>query len=128
MVIGFCLSTRYLKIFNTFKLNIKNNDCDKLGLLAAISQNYARKNQVSIDSLQFKYEVINNLYEESEVDVISLFENESKFESNKPTKESVLLCGFYFDGGRWDREKNVVFDSPQRFTSVPHFSCQLIQV
>lgn len=98
------------------------------GLLAAISQNYARKHQVSIDSLQFKYEIMNNLYDETEVDVNSLFESSSRINSENLIKDAVLLCGFFFDGGKWDREKSLIFDSPQRFTPVPHFLCRLIQV
>lgn len=100
----------------------------KKGLLAAISQNYARKHQVSIDSLQFKYEVVNNLFDETEVDVVSLFDDTSRYNSDTLNEGSVLLCGFFFDGGKWDREQNLIFDSPQRFSSVPHFRCQLIQV
>ena len=96
--------------------------------MAAISQNYARKHQVSIDSLQFKYEIINNLFDESEVDVKTLFESSLRLNSDILIKDTVFLCGFYFDGGKWDREQSCIYDSPQRFTPVPHFLCRLIKV
>lgn len=96
------------------------------GLLAAISQNYARKHQLSIDSLKFKYEILNHLYNENEVEPDQLFHDlESKLGS---IKDGVILCGFYFDGGKWSREECVVHDSPQRFTPVPHFLCRLVKI
>ena len=97
------------------------------GLLASISQNYARKHQVSIDSLKFKYEILNNFYDENEVEPELLFHDyESKFSTSDLNRDGVILCGFYFDGGKWSRNDCVVHDSPQRFTPVPHFLCRLV--
>ena len=97
------------------------------GLLAAISQNYARKHQVSIDSLIFKYEILNNLYDENEVEPELLFHDlESKFGPSALNRDGVILCGFYFDGAKWSREDCVIHDSPHRFTPVPHFLCKLV--
>ena len=96
------------------------------GLLAAISQNYARKYRVSIDSLQFKFEMQNAFYDESEVDVGELFDEETRFALKN--NDGVLLCGLFMDGAKWSREYNSILDSKQRFTPVPHILCKMIEV
>ncbi len=96
------------------------------GLLAAISQNYARKYMTSIDALEFKYTVLNDTYEESpDMDVDKLFENNEKFNLNG--QDGVILGGFFLDGGKWMRDGNFPLDSPVRFTTLPHFLCQLVR-
>ena len=95
-------------------------------MLAAISQNYARKYATSIDALHFKYDVLNETYEDEEIEIETLFRNEAKFELHD--QDGVILCGFFLDGGRWNRESNIILDSPLRFTALPHFRCQLVKV
>jgi hypothetical protein len=94
--------------------------------LAAISQNYARKYKISIDSLVFKYEIQNDLVEDSDMNIDTLFENNPKYNLNN--EDGLLICGMYMDGGIWEREKNIILDSPQRFAPLPHFLCKLIKV
>lgn len=96
------------------------------GLLAAISQNYARKLHISIDSLVFKYEVLNHIYDhQAETDIQSLFDgNEQRFAARQ--NDGILICGLFMDGGKWDRGENRIVDSPQRFLSMPHFLCTLV--
>ena len=96
------------------------------GLLAAISQNYARKYRVSIDSLQFLFEIQNHLHDENGVNIDELFENEPKYDTNG--QEGILLCGFYMDGGKWDTTQSVIVDSSFRYTQLPHILCKLILV
>lgn len=100
------------------------------GLLAAISQNYARKYHTSIDSLEFKYQIQNNIYDDSDLNVDALFENNEKYslENKNAQEDGILIFGFYIDGGKWDREHQILLDSPLRFTQLPHFLCKLIHV
>lgn len=114
------------------------------GLLAAISQNYARKYKTSIDLLEFKYE-IQNSQQSGEVNVDELFatldgsvvrsrselepkRRESHREGDELKDEGVLLCGFFIDGGKWDSASSKLVDSPQRFSPLPHFICRMIKV
>jgi dynein heavy chain len=98
------------------------------GLLASISQNYARKLHVSIDSLAFQYDVENSLYEENE-SIDGLFESENaRFKSILSSHEGILIYGMFMDGGRWDRNESRIVDSPQRFLPMPHFICKLVKV
>lgn len=97
------------------------------GLLAAISQNYARKYSTSIDALEFKYTVLNDIYEDTaETDIDQLFQNDPKYDLHG--QDGVILCGFFLDGGKWLKEKGFILDSPVRFTTLPHFLCQLVKV
>lgn len=116
------------------------------GLLAAISQNYARKYKTSIDMLEFKYDIVQskNLnggggYEEVNVDdlftTVDGLVTRAKDTMGLVVKpegeredEGILLCGFYIDGGRWDSLASRLVDSPQRFSPLPHFLCRMIQV
>ncbi len=96
------------------------------GLLAAISQNYARKYVTSIDALEFKYTVLSDTYDESaDMDVDGLFESAAKFDLKG--RDGVVLGGFFLDGGKWLREESLLVDSPVRFTTLPHFLCQLVR-
>ena len=102
------------------------------GLLAAISQNYARKYRVSIDSLAFKYEVQNQLADFVVDDMdASLFTASNNLVPASTTStvgdDGVLICGFFMDGGKWDRVNSIILDSHKRFTPLPHFLCKLIR-
>jgi dynein heavy chain len=94
--------------------------------LAAISQNYARKYKISIDSLVFKYEIQNDLVEDIDMNIDILFENNPKYKIID--EDGLLICGMYMDGGIWDREKKIILDSAQRFAPLPHLLCKLIKV
>jgi dynein heavy chain len=99
------------------------------GLLAAISQNYARKYRTSIDSLEFRYEIRNEICDEQAEmvdDVEGLFERE-RFTTTLG-EEGVLLCGLLIDGAKWDRASQILLDSAQRFTVLPHIMCKLVEV
>jgi dynein heavy chain, axonemal len=103
------------------------------GLLAAISQNYARKYHVSIDSLQFVFTIQNQMLYTDEssgssvgIPIDELFENEQKYDTNG--QEGILLCGFFMDGGKWDTSLNLLVDSPQRYNLLPHILCKLVMV
>ncbi len=98
------------------------------GLLAAISQNYARKYNVSIDSLLFVFDVQNELYDETDVEIASLFEGNNEKFKLKENPDAILIHGFFMDGARWDRQTKKICDSNQRFNPMPHFSCQLTMV
>lgn len=96
------------------------------GLLAAISQNYARKYHTSIDSIEFKYEIQNQIYDDTETNVESLFDpSETRYNMDQ---DGILIHGFFIDGGRWDREQKLLIDSEIRFTKLPHFLCKLTKV
>lgn len=107
------------------------------GLLAAISQNYARKYQTSIDLLEFKYDIQSGM-SQAEVNVDDLFTSidgvsrrkdlDGDDDSYNKKGDGIFLCGFYIDGGRWDSVSSRLVDSPQRFSSLPHFVCQMIKV
>lgn len=106
------------------------------GLLAAISQNYARKYRVSIDSLQFVFTIQNHMIANMDTGastgvgggfvIDELFENESKYDTNG--QEGILLCGFYVDGGKWDTSQGLLVDSSQRYNQLPHILCKLTMV
>lgn len=96
--------------------------------MAAISQNYARKFHTSIDSLQFKYEIKNEIFDEPDFDINILFENNNQRYDIVNNTDGILICGLFIDGGRWDRENKILLDSPLRFTPLPHFLCQLVEV
>lgn len=99
------------------------------GLLAAISQNYARKYSTSIDALEFRYQVLNdNFVDSPETDFDSLFVDDEKYKLDDQEQDGVILNGFFLDGAKWDREKSIILDSPLRFTPLPHFLCQLVKV
>lgn len=108
-------------------LLIKSFFLSYIGLLAAISQNYARKLHVSIDSLVFKYDVKNELFDENEVAIEDLFDDKNeKLMSVK--EDGILFYGLYMDGGKWDRAEKRIVDSAQRFLPMPHFLCKLVKV
>jgi dynein heavy chain, axonemal len=97
------------------------------GLLAAISQNYARKLKVSIDSLEFEYEILNNIYDTEDFDLNILFTDKSRYVLDSKS-EGVIICGLFMDGAEWSRENNQIYDSPLRFKPLPHILCKMIQV
>ena len=99
------------------------------GLLASISQNYARKYGTSIDQLEFKYDLQNNIVAEEQFDINLLFDenNEDRFKIPS-AQDGILLCGFYLDGAIWDRNSETLLDSPQRLTQLPYFLCKLVKV
>ena len=99
------------------------------GLLASISQKYARKYHTSIDRLEFKYELQNSIYDEGHLDVVALFDdNNYTMSSNAKEDDGILLCGFYLDGAKWDRRDEILLDSPHRYNQLPHFLCKLAKV
>lgn len=107
------------------------------GLLAAISQNYARKYKTSIDLLEFKYDIQSGMsMSQTEVNVDDLFTSIDGVSRRKDLDgddtykkgDGIFLCGFYIDGGRWDSVNSRLVDSPQRFSPLPHFVCQMIKV
>jgi hypothetical protein len=96
--------------------------------LASISQNYARRYNTSIDRLEFEYDIKNQIYDEN-IDVVSLFDeaNHEKFQIQNG-QDGILLCGFYLDGAKWDRNVGTLLDSPQRFSQLPNLLCKLVKV
>jgi dynein heavy chain len=96
------------------------------GLITAISQNYARKLSVSIDSLQFEYMMQDHLVEDFEFEITKLFENEDRYKVENI--EGVLICGLFLDGVKWDFTQRCIVDSEKRFNVAPYFLCKVIQV
>ena len=95
-------------------------------MLTAISQNYARKLSVSIDSLQFEYLMQDQLVEDFEFEVNKLFENEERYKI--VNDDGVLICGLFMDGVKWDFDKKCIVDSEKRFSVAPYFLCKVITV
>ncbi len=94
--------------------------------MASISQNYARKYNTSIDRLEFKYDIQNQIYDEN-VDVVALFD-ENNYKKFQNDQDGILLSGFYLDGAKWDRKLETLLDSPQRFSQLPNLLCKLVKV
>ncbi len=80
----------------------------------------------SIDALEFRYEILNHLFDDSELNIESLFQKDEKYEIEN--QDGVILNGFFLDGGKWNRENNIILDSPLRFTALPHFFCRIVKV
>ena len=69
--------------------------------------------------------MLNDIYDESEVDVAKLFQDEARFQLKD--NDGVLLCGLFMDGAKWSRENNCILDSKQRFTPIPHIQCKMFE-
>ncbi len=96
-------------------------------MLTAISQNYARKLSVSIDSLQFEYLMQDQLVEDFEFEISKLFENEERYKFSNDD-DGVLICGLFMDGVKWNFDKKCIVDSEKRFNVAPYFLCKVVKV
>jgi hypothetical protein len=98
-----------------------------VGLLAAISQKYARRYKCSIDTLYFEFEIENRLLDENEIEIDDLFVLNGKNDfSLINDREGLIICGFYMDGAKWSVQECRLIDSSQRFSIMPHIRCKLI--
>lgn len=96
-----------------------------IGLLTAISQNYARKLSVSIDSLEFQF-LIQDYIVETDADILGLQEIDTI--NNDDKKDGILIYGMYMDGVKWDYARKCIVDSEKRFNVAPHFLCRILKV
>lgn len=82
------------------------------GFLTGAQQNHARKYQLPIDSLGFKFEIL------------SVEKAEEVTDEMRPD-DGVLCTGMYFDGARWDYEASCIAEPrpAENFTLLPvtHF-------
>lgn len=100
------------------------------GLLTAISQNYARKLKVSIDSLKFKFEIQNNLVDDENFDIHILFDTKERYGNlvNRHDLNGILINGFFIDGARWNADERALIDSESRCTAAPYFLARIVMV
>merc|ERR1712086_658436 len=78
------------------------------GFMTGILQLHARQYFIPIDSLQFSYKILP-------------FEDAS--EVTEGPEDGVYIEGFFLDGARWDREKQVIWDSRHKemYDTMPVF-------
>jgi dynein heavy chain len=69
------------------------------GFMTGILQMHARKYGIPIDSLNFSFKIQ---------------KAENATEIDAPPENGVYIEGFYIDGARWDREKQVIWDSKHK--------------
>ncbi|CAL1542606.1 unnamed protein product [Lymnaea stagnalis] len=99
------------------------------GFLTAVLQNHARKVGISVDSLEFKFEIerpateINSEKSERSESATSSIKEMSY--SDKSPENGVLVSGLFLDGARWDSETHTLQDclTNKRFCCLPdiHF-------
>jgi dynein heavy chain len=75
--------------------------------LTAASQNYARKNQIAIDLLKYKFKILDNLKPEQI--------------TSKPEQGGVYVYGMFLEGARWNYQTHLLDDSlpKELYTDVP---------
>ncbi len=86
--------------------------------MTGITQNLARKSGIAVDSLELKFEILDEPMHES--DTMKLFEAKDD--------ETLLLYGLYLDGARWNFERKIITDSNKRFDLAPTFRCKTVKV
>ncbi len=91
-----------------------------LGLLTGITQNFARKSGIPVDTLQLRFEIQDKLLDDNDMNFAKLFDNK--------IDEMVLLYGLYLDGARWNFEQKIITDSNKRFDVAPNFLCKTVMV
>merc|ERR1712176_704616 len=64
--------------------------------MTAVNQNFARKYQIPIDLIGFRFEIM---------------EEETSTGITEKAEDGAYISGLYFDGARWDRENHVVNES-----------------
>ena len=84
--------------------------------LTSALQNYARKQKIEIDKLDFEFE----FFHEDPTDYSTEIMVKEKC-AIKPTEDGVLITGLYLEGGRWDLERKVLAESKPKvlFTKAP---------
>ncbi len=89
--------------------------------MTGITQNYARKSGLAVDSLQLKFEIQDRLLlDDSDTNYAKLFDGE--------TNEMVMIYGLYMDGAQWNFEQKLITDSNKRFDVAPNFVCKTVKV
>ena len=101
------------------------------GFLTAVMQMHARKLGVSVDSLEFHFNILrSNLSEDWLTDLKQRLDvRRLAFEGEVPPKDGVLVFGLFLDGARWDAEKHALGNSlpGQRFSRLPEMHFQPVQ-
>ena len=73
--------------------------------MTAILQNYARKHQIEIDALQFKFNFINQEDPtDRETEIFSMHMAQGRGLVVEAPSDGALISGLYFEGCRWDYE------------------------
>ncbi len=84
------------------------------GFLTGVLQNHARKYNIPIDSLKFRFEV---------TDCEQPSELVSGEDNPLANLDGALVHGLFIECARWDRTKNVLEDAfPLEMNSVSHLS------
>ena len=101
------------------------------GFLTAVMQMHARKMGVSVDSLEFHFNILrSNLSEDWLTDLKQRLDvRRLAFEGEVPPEDGVLVFGLFLDGARWDAEKHALGNSlpGQRFSRLPEMHFQPVQ-
>ncbi|XP_041352994.1 dynein heavy chain 6, axonemal-like isoform X2 [Gigantopelta aegis] len=103
------------------------------GFLTAVSQNHARKQNISVDSLTFEY-IVQPVKTNLEEDPLKYSQNlkikEAAFTSNHGPEDGVLIFGLFLDGARWDPTTYSLQDLQpgHRFCCLPEIHFMPVQI
>ncbi|KAJ1518310.1 Dynein heavy chain 6, axonemal [Coelomomyces lativittatus] len=83
------------------------------GFLTGVYQNHARKHNIPIDTLKFRFEI-------QDVDFIEDYPEEAE-KKNTGNEDGVLIKGLFIEGARWDADKRSLQDSfpMEMFSKMP---------
>jgi dynein heavy chain len=86
------------------------------GFLTGVFQNHARKYNIPIDSLKFRYQVV---FDMSKMGINSDEKKLPTTPAEEPTHDGIFAHGIFIEGARWDLEKEKLQDSfPMEMYSV----------
>jgi len=91
------------------------------GFMTAVLQTHSRKYSIAIDTLAFRAEVREEVYNSVLAPPAICFEDSIKWEDIQPPENGVLIYGIFIQGARWDRSIKALADSQPGvlFTQMP---------
>ncbi|KAK3092231.1 hypothetical protein FSP39_000084 [Pinctada imbricata] len=103
------------------------------GFLTGVQQNHARKLEISVDSLEFKFNIMPkpNDTEDTLCDLKQKINiKDIAFKGNNAPEDGVLVFGLHLDGAMWDLQSKCLEDlrMGDRFSRLPEIHFQPVQI